>query len=59
MALSWTAEVRPEEVVEGQVALLEATSEASTGLDGRLQKEPTSTPDSNFTSSISVLYSLY
>jgi hypothetical protein len=36
-AASRTAEVRPEEVVEGQVALREATSEASTGLDGRQQ----------------------
>jgi len=50
-AASRTAEVRTGEVAEGQAALREATSEASTGLVGRLQKEPTSTMD---TSAISV-----
>jgi hypothetical protein len=47
-AASRTAAVRAGEVAEGQAALREATSEASTGLAGRLNREPTTTTDAQF-----------
>ena len=47
-AASRTAAVTTGEVAEGQAALREATSEASTGLAGRLYREPTTTMDAQF-----------